>query len=215
MGRYAYYVVSGTCRLVFEHLPETSSNTYAKLKEALVAHFSPECDADVAAEQFHSRTMQPNESVLDFANSIESLVARAYPEKEFDRTTQLKLMLRSFQSGLRSEYDHLLAAPKESFAQFVQRARLFEERRKFREQRSNSKGTACAAAENNYRTSQKYSSQEKPTSKIEQMQEQIDELTKNFLKRFFRLIPLRVQVPLVLALQMEDQFFSFVSILAI
>jgi len=59
---------------------DTPRETYADLKEALLAKYGPEKDGDTYSMELRTRRRKPGESLRDLAHSIKELATLTYPE---------------------------------------------------------------------------------------------------------------------------------------
>ena len=104
--------------------------SYDALKDALSRRFKSVCIQSVQSGLFHERKQKPQESVEDYAQDLNKLYQRAYPQsergsEEAERMGQTVLAYQ-FAAGLKPEIRLKVAGTEGSFEQLLMRA-CFEE----------------------------------------------------------------------------------------
>lgn len=91
-------------------LNDAEKASWSDLKRAMADKLNQDSPYDVARTQLRDRYQRPNESVAEFAQSIESLIKKAYPRtKHFTEDQRQEFAVQDFIHGLKYELrEHLL-----------------------------------------------------------------------------------------------------------
>src|SRR6266481_3366186 len=95
---------------VYDHLEDSTKNDWTNLEAALESKMVPAHLTTHFRLAFKRRVQGPDETVLDFAQAIQKLTKRAYPE--FDEEVIEKLKLDAFINGLRFDLKRIVLIVK-------------------------------------------------------------------------------------------------------
>ena len=75
----------------FQGLPEESRDTYDHVKTALTERFEPASKHELYNAELQVRTRKPNEGWADFAEDLQQLTEKAFPDLDGQSQEQLAL----------------------------------------------------------------------------------------------------------------------------
>ena len=164
----------GVAEEYFENLSDREKDTYEHACAALFGRYPKvQQNSSFAIEKLQFRVQGARENIHDFANSIEALVLKAYPEPEYSRELRQKHMKCSFMAGLRPGFEFVTPSEDESFAALVARVYSIEERSAYRKHRAARHSSAASRS--------LYDSESEDHDEVKPIREELSEIRQLLL----------------------------------